>query len=69
MTLKKKHAKKYQCILLFGLSSDQALVYLQISEFYLKQDKNMEKAIETLQLGIQNNAQPMESIQHQLDQF
>ena len=38
--------KKYQDILLFGLSSDQAFVYLQISEFYCKQDENMEKGID-----------------------
>jgi len=66
---KEEARKKYQDILLFGLSSDQAFVYLQISEFYFKQDKNMQKAIETLQLGIHNIAQPMESIQRQLDQL
>lgn len=74
--------QKYQDLLLFHIGHDQAILYTAMASFYLetqpiittasttyKDQPNKEKAIQILKLGLQNQAQPIYSIQLLLNQL
>jgi hypothetical protein len=75
--------QKYQDLLLFHIGHDQAILYTTMASFYLDTQTNTntthatckdlqpnkEKAIQILKLGLQNQAQPIQSIQLFLNQL